>query len=108
MKYNSHKNFITAIVFLILFLNIMLVPTYASQKLKIDQEKKYSNDCSLDNNLTEYWGNPNLKLTNGTGFFDTYQDENGTWWFVTPNGYAFYSIGCCVVNRIGYTINQVG
>jgi len=44
-------------------------------------------------NLSEYWGNGDIKLTEGTGYFDTYQDENGTWWFVTPNGYAFYSVG---------------
>jgi len=51
-------------------------------------------------NLSKYWGIADMKLTEGTGFFDTYQDENGTWWFVDPEGYAFYSTGVDVVNAI--------
>lgn len=44
-------------------------------------------------NLTEYWGNGDMRLSNGTGFFEV-DNDRGTWWFVTPNGYAFYSVGC--------------
>ena len=32
------------------------------------------------------------KLTNGTGFFSTHK-ENGRWWLVDPDGYAFWSMG---------------
>lgn len=44
-------------------------------------------------NLSPYWGNEDMQLTNGTGYFDTYQDENDIWWFVDPEGNAFYSVG---------------
>jgi len=54
----------------------------------------------LSYNLSKYWGNAGLKLTEGTGFFDTHKDENGTWWFVDPDGYAFYSAGVDVVNAV--------
>ena len=48
-------------------------------------------------NLSKYWGNADMKLTEGKGFFDTYKDENDKWWLVTPNGHAFYSVGAnCV------------
>jgi len=59
-----------------------------------------ANFVDLDGNikLSEYWGCKNLKLTNGTGFFDTYQDGNDKWWFVDPEGYAFYSVGVCAVS----------
>jgi parallel beta-helix repeat protein len=39
-----------------------------------------------------------IKLTDGTGFFDVAQDENGVWWFVTPTGEKFYSTGCTYVD----------
>jgi hypothetical protein len=55
--------------------------------------------------MSEYWGNEDMPLTNGTGFFDTYQDDNGTWWFVDPEGYAFYSAGVAVVNSQGAVYN---
>lgn len=48
--------------------------------------------------MSTYWGNEDMPLTNGSGYFDTYQDENGTWWFVDPEGYAFYSAGVACVN----------
>ncbi|UCH71910.1 MAG: hypothetical protein JSW62_05820 [Thermoplasmatales archaeon] len=60
--------------------------------------------------LSEFWGCPDIKLTNGTGFYDTHQDENDTWWIVTPDGYAFYSAGVCVVspdNRETYNKNII-
>jgi agarase len=48
--------------------------------------------------INEFWKNTDIKLTEGTGFFDVAKDENGVWWFVTPDGYAFYSIGInCVI-----------
>jgi len=56
-------------------------------------------------NLSKYWGNKDMKLTEGTGFFDTYKDENGTWWFVDPEGYAFYSTGVACVNALGEDYN---
>jgi agarase len=46
---------------------------------------------------SKYQGCLDIKLTNGTGFFEVAQDENGVWWFVTPEGYAFYSLGINVV-----------
>ena len=51
-------------------------------------------------NLSKYWGNRDIKRTNGTGFFDTYKDKNDTWWFVDPEGYAFYSAGVDFVNSV--------
>lgn len=55
-------------------------------------------NSTSDNVSNPYWGCPDIKLTNGTGYFDTHQDENCTWWFVTPDGYAFYSVGVNAVS----------
>ena len=33
------------------------------------------------------------KLTEGTGFFATYQDSAGRWWLVDPEGRAFFDVG---------------
>ncbi len=47
---------------------------------------------------SKYLGCLDIKLTEGTGFFDVAQDENGVWWFVTPEGNIFYSMGLnCVL-----------
>ena len=56
------------------------------------------NDFLSSNDCNYYWGNTELKLTDGTGFFDVIK-KDGTWWFVTPDGYAFYSTGLNVVSH---------
>lgn len=62
---------------------------------------------NTDIGLNEYFGCKSIKLTEGTGFFDTYQDENGKWWFVDPEGHAFYSVGVCAVSPgYGYAYNE--
>lgn len=38
-------------------------------------------------------GNLDLKLTEGTGFYATHRDENGKWWLVDPEGYAYFVMG---------------
>ena len=57
---------------------------------------RYSSNYPFSN----YWGNADMKLTNGTGFFNTHKDDNGNWWFVDPEGYAFYSTGVACVNPL--------
>lgn len=77
-------------------------------KFKNEFETDEIESYKSDTQLTKYWGCPDLKFTNGTNFFDTYKDENGVWWFVTPNGYAFYSAGRELVNpfcRRMYEVN---
>lgn len=80
-----------AVVLLLLFTIIPI--SSSSVQLKSNDLLNIEKIDQSTSNLTEYWGCPDLKLTEGNGYFDTYQDDNGTWWFVTPKGYAFYSVG---------------
>ena len=50
-------------------------------------------DENKQNPVSKIVGCSDIKLTNGTGFFEVFKDDNNIWWFVTPDGYAFYSIG---------------
>lgn len=55
-------------------------------------------DENKQNHISKFWGDSDIKLTNGTGFFEVAQDENGVWWFITPEGNIFYSMGLnCVL-----------
>lgn len=49
---------------------------------------------------SSYGGWKGKKLTEGTGYFASCK-ENGKWWLVDPDGYAFFSMGpdCVNVNR---------
>ncbi len=49
---------------------------------------------------SHYGGWKGKKLTKGTGYFASCK-ENGKWWLVDPEGYAFFSMGpdCVNVNR---------
>lgn len=38
-------------------------------------------------------GNLDMKLTQGTGFYATHRDQNGKWWLVDPQGYAYFVMG---------------
>lgn len=38
-------------------------------------------------------GNLDMKLTEGTGFYATYKDEQGKWWLTDPEGYAYFVMG---------------
>ncbi|MGW8181558.1 MAG: hypothetical protein ACWGQW_22745, partial [bacterium] len=42
--------------------------------------------------LSRWGGWKSRKLTKGTGFFSTHKEE-GRWWLVDPEGYAFWSVG---------------
>ena len=42
---------------------------------------------------SQWGGNLDMKLTEGTGFFATHKDENGKWWIVDPEGYAYFVMG---------------
>jgi hypothetical protein len=44
--------------------------------------------------FSQYGGIKSKRLTsNPTGFFEVKKEENGRWWFVDPEGYAFYMVG---------------
>lgn len=79
-------------IVLVLNLVVPIVIRVDTKSLSETFDNKISS-ISNNTNLTEFWGCPDLRFTNGNGFFDTYKDENNVWWFVTPNGYAFYSVG---------------
>lgn len=54
-----------------------------------------------------YGGWKKKKLTEGSGFFSR-KKENGRWWLVDPEGYAFFSVGPdCVVARSDCRIDGV-
>lgn len=56
---------------------------------------------------TLYGGWKKKKLTDGTGFFSKYK-ENGRWWLVDPDGYAFFSVGVdCVGTGIDCRIDGI-
>lgn len=38
-------------------------------------------------------GSMDMKLTEGTGFYSKFKDENGRWWLVDPDGYAYFVMG---------------
>ncbi len=44
-------------------------------------------------NRNKWGGNLDLKLTEGTGFYARHRDENGKWWLVDPEGYAYFVVG---------------
>lgn len=41
----------------------------------------------------QWGGNLDMKLTDGTGFYATHQDEKGKWWLTDPEGYAYFVMG---------------
>ncbi len=58
-------------------------------------------------NWSQYGGWKEKKLTEGTGFFSS-KKEDGRWWLVDPEGYAFFSVGPdCVVARSDCRIDGV-
>ena len=44
-------------------------------------------------NRSRWGGDMELKLTEGTGFYSKYQDQDGRWWLVDPEGYAYFVMG---------------
>ena len=94
--------------------DIKLIDEFGQYKLK-DWPNKITSEEMLKERLTkiagekgskakfpfEDWNEQSgsykkLKLTDGTGFFATTK-QNGRWWLVDPNGYAFFSVGVDVV-----------
>jgi len=82
------KKLIVCIALIIISSSISFTSIVGSAKL--DSNK--SNEVEPFS-VSKYQGCLDIKLTNGTGFFEVAQDEKGVWWFVTPDGYAFYSVG---------------
>ncbi len=103
-----HKIQIITVFFLI------IISSLCSQGFSKDVLKNSSQNKINSTTEKDFWKDSNIKLTNGTGFFEVAKDENGVWWFVTPDGYAFYSVGlnCVFPNgRPEYTatvINKYG
>jgi len=94
----SKKSLVVGIVLCIVFSGVSTVNLIgADSKSNFAIVDGVTGFLTSSYNLSKYWGNKDMKLTNGTGFFDTYKDENGVWWFVDPEGYAFYSAGVDVV-----------
>ena len=86
------KKLIVCIALIIISSNVSFTSVIGSTKL--DSNK--SNEAETFS-VSNYLGCLDIKLTEGTGFFSIAQDDNGAWWFVTPDGYAFYSVGLSCV-----------
>jgi len=48
------------------------------------------------------------KLTEGTGYFATYQDDEGRWWLVDPEGRAFFDVGTDHCNYNAHWCQKLG
>jgi len=46
----------------------------------------------MDAGYTKFGGYAELPVTKGTGFFRV-EEVDGKWWFITPEGHRFYSVG---------------
>jgi len=91
---------ISAVVISLLLLTVIFGTNSVADFADVD---KIKTDCSFN----PYWGNFNKKLSNGTGFFDIIKQDD-YWWFITPDGYEFYSVGINVVSpecRYAYNAN---
>ncbi|MCL2362128.1 MAG: beta-galactosidase [Defluviitaleaceae bacterium] len=105
--------------------DVKLIDKYGQYKLK-DWPNKIKNDDMLRECLTNiagvqgekpvfpfshwnerYGSAKDLKLTDGTGFFDKIKND-GRWWLVDPQGYAFFSVGVdVIIPQIGCRVDGV-
>lgn len=73
---------------------------------KLNQELLAPNDEPAVRR-NQWGGNLALKLTEGTGFYATYQDEQGKWWLTDPEGYAYFVMGLeCVAPGSSGVVNE--
>jgi hypothetical protein len=66
-----------------------------SDDLKVAWSKEEEILQSANLNVSKYGGFTGTKA-NATGFFRTEKIE-GKWWFIDPEGYLFFSNGCCCI-----------
>ena len=74
------------------------IPDEETLKARLTRQAQESGDGYPFADWSAFGGWKKKKLTEGTGFFGT-KKENGRWWLVDPEGYAFFSVGpdcvCC-------------
>jgi len=94
---------ISTLVVLILIISCSIA---SANNIEPEETRSSITDENEKIHLSKFWGDSDIKLTEGTGYFEVAQDENDVWWFVTPEGNIFYSMGInCVLpcSRPEYT-----